>query len=1485
MIFFWRKIVRKDNWINSVFGNGKLKKSLCMVLVAGMMLSQVESPALAQGLAQTGTEAALDHAITVENKSMETVSQFKERKREPLMGGYFRTWYDKHSTGEDGQSHNGVNSIGEIPKEVDFLMIFHDWTAANSNFWRVLKEEYVPKLHKQDTKLIRTIGAGFLTGEVGISKEHPDKDTRYTNDEAGYKNLAKDIVDTYVYQHNLDGLDIDIEIHNEPGHGKQGEEKEAEIKKAVGVIREIANLIGERGKDKTKFFIMDTTLHAGRRIQGGQDVGPNNRVFLETYQYFDYFFVQVYGPKGENGLDNGMYGKDHIWETFRDYIPADKFFIGFTFYEDGGNQHGNMWGDTLGTPEDSRAQRYAEWQPDGGLKGGIFSYAIERDGVEEGNNNKFIHTTYEWTKSLKNRMLQGKDSYVEITAEDFPDAALRAEVIKQIGNHKGNIKRYNRELVLTDPAIVDLSGLEKIEKLKKLTLSGLSNLEKLSSANLPASLKVTGAPKEEAEATLVLSGLTNLKEVDLSGLALERLPQAAAEWKKLEAINLSDNCLDLSENTADRKILEEMIASIQKNSGSINGANVKIGSQRPKGYYPRPYEYKDRVIPLDKDVNSNEKYDLSGYRRLYGQRTLAGSYIWDEGEFNQFKEKEAYGQKLIADDWSYADFQCGYIYSDNLDSTDYIVEITDHENKKIEAPYEVSKKEDGSYLIEFFLKQKVVTGNLVEYKKGEKIHETLVIVGNAPKELIRLTTNAKALGHSFGWGTNEAWLPLIFDGQVENPTRFRAMGKTGWVAFDLGEVAAKATHWTVYNDTIIKTYPQGDKDNNTKKAEIQYLNKAATVTAAELADNAFLGDDSNWTTVGGFDDLVDHDFYNGELYHPVNARYWRYHILEGNPNGGNYVRLSIPELIIFGSDSDLSANTTSQEIVGKVGERLKEVQFDIELKGGEFVDITPDMKLDLAKWATPSAVNLQYTARPIGSRNQKIRITVSGVPEEETEEAVQMRIPKEHIKDGQADLLITKNPNLKIRIEAADPVVWAAAQNETIAGRVGEALTAEFVITLAGSEFDHILADMDITDWIAPKLDDVKYTANIVSGTKYKKLKVSVSGTPKAAQAEKALRIVIPQENIRKGKAALTVTDNSHLTLVVKEQPKPVKALIAGKTIAGKVGEALRGTFEIVLLDGEFAQITPDMDITDWITPELAEVKYTANIAENSGNQKMSVSVSGTPKAEQSETMLRLDIPKENIKDGQASLTAVADPELKIRIAAADLPQTPLAPHIPAAPNSEGATEKVASEEKKPDTKTEEKQDGAPTSETQKFEDVKENAWYATSVKFVQEKGLMMGTGENSFNPEQKTTRAMLTTLLYRLEGKPAVTGESKFTDVKSGDYFFAPTVWAKENKIVAGFEDQSFRPDSPITREQIAVILANYARLKGFYQAEKANLTRFADGGAVSKYAAEAMQWANAVGLIQGNDENKLLPQGEASRAEIAAIIERFYKKFMQNK
>lgn len=198
--------------------------------------------------------------------------------------------------------------------------------------------------------------------------------------------------------------------------------------------------------------------------------------------------------------------------------------------------------------------------------------------------------------------------------------------------------------------------------------------------------------------------------------------------------------------------------------------------------------------------------------------------------------------------------------------------------------------------------------------------------------------------------------------------------------------------------------------------------------------------------------------------------------------------------------------------------------------------------------------------------------------------------------------------------------------------------------------------------------------------------------------------------------------------------------------------------------------------------------------------------------------------------------------------------------------------------EDKEETTTEETETEETTKpETITFSDVKESDWFYKGVSYVVENGMMNGVGDNQFAPNAPLTREMLAVVLYNMEKQPESTGVNPFADVKADMWYTDAIVWANANGIVAGYDDSTFGLGDSITREQLATILYRYAQLKDYDVTEKADLTGYTDSTAISGYAVEAMQWANANGIVNGMTETTLAPQGTATRAQVATMLMNF--------
>ncbi|HGK8355217.1 TPA: endo-beta-N-acetylglucosaminidase family protein, partial [Streptococcus pyogenes] len=726
----------------------------------------------------------------------------------PLYGGYFRTWHDKTS---DPTEKDKVNSMGELPKEVDLAFIFHDWTKDYSLFWKELGTKHVPKLNKQGTRVIRTIPWRFLAG--GDNSGIAEDTSKYPNTPEGNKALAKAIVDEYVYKYNLDGLDVDVEHDSIPK--VNGEASDENLKRSIDVFEEIGKLIGPKGVDKSRLFIMDSTYMADK-----------NPLIERGAPYIDLLLVQVYGARGEQGEfqnDTKLVTEtpEERWQGYSKYIRPEQYMIGFSFYEERAGS-GNLWYDINSRKDEdtangintditgTRAERYARWQPKtGGIKGGIFSYAIDRDGVahqpkqiaekdkQNVKNNQpqipeitdnIFHSDYSVSKALKTVMLKDK-SYDLIDEKDFPDKALREAVMAQVGTRKGDLERFNGTLRLDNPAIQSLEGLNKFKKLAQLDLIGLSRITKLDRSVLPANMKpgkdtletvleTYKKDNKEEPATippvsLKVSGLTGLKELDLSGFDRETLAGLdAATLTSLEKVDISGNKLDLAPGTENRQIFDTMLSTVSNHVGS-NEQTVKFDKQKPTGHYPDTYGKTSLRLPV-----AEGNIDLQS-QLLFGTVTNQGTLINSEADYKAYQNHKIAGRSFVDSNYHYNNFKVSY--------ENYTVKVTDSTLGTTTDKTLATDKEE-TYKVDFFSPA----------DKTKAVHTAKVIVGDEKTMMVNLAEGATVIGGS----ADPVNARKVFDGQLGSETDNISLG---WdskqsIIFKLKEDGL-IKHWRFFNDS------------------------------------------------------------------------------------------------------------------------------------------------------------------------------------------------------------------------------------------------------------------------------------------------------------------------------------------------------------------------------------------------------------------------------------------------------------------------------------------------------------------------------------------------------------------------------------------------------------------------------------------------------------------------------------------------------------
>jgi hypothetical protein len=272
------------------------------------------------------------------------------KQTKQIMAGYFRTWRDRAA---DPQTNK--TSMDEIPAFVDIALVFPWDTPPENLFWETLENIYVPALHRQGSKVVITRGIQEMLND-------------YEDTPAGHQAYVDMIMNTYINRFGLDGLDVDYEQSL----------SEAEHTKVVAIFNLLSTHLGPKS-NTGKLLILDTN-------RDGDD-----RTIQALAESVDYLFLQAYGRPSAN--------MTQTYNTFKSFLPAEKFLPGFSFYE----EHGVQWNDVNPDRNSGRAFDYADWQPDDGqTKGGIFSYAIDRDIPQK--TDEIIAADFLVTQRLVDRM-------------------------------------------------------------------------------------------------------------------------------------------------------------------------------------------------------------------------------------------------------------------------------------------------------------------------------------------------------------------------------------------------------------------------------------------------------------------------------------------------------------------------------------------------------------------------------------------------------------------------------------------------------------------------------------------------------------------------------------------------------------------------------------------------------------------------------------------------------------------------------------------------------------------------------------------------------------------------------------------------------------------------------------------------------------------------------------------------------------------------
>ena len=963
------------------------------------------------------------------------------KKHTPINGGYYRVWSDEANP--DAKKYkNAQTRMGDIPSEVDLVLAFYDNEMARLPE-KVMKK-YVDELHNKGQKVVGSIFVHLLyddiqyyLGNEEYKKEIEEKYSgyiknngtrnilRFPNSIEGNKARADFILYNYMDRYGFDGLDIDME---------QTEEKmQKHFEQYQRVLELLSKEIGPKS-GKEKLFIYDTTYSAF------------HRAFEKNKDLFDLVLIQLYGGRSEykntkhyvdsqkKALDSQR-NKDFednkemtLFDTFKSLVGSQKIMIGFSFYEE--NSHttekkdnplydNNRWYDipttdgqvekmvkpdkslesngyfVSGKFRDSRAARYARWQPEDSLKAGVFSYAIERDGVphptkgdaikayneyskntkngkeidiekwvKEGRPGKsdsddLAPTDYEYSKELK-ELLNENNVYDIIDEKDFPDENLRKQVISQIGEYKGMISRYNKELILDDSEIKDLTGVEKLVNLNKLTLKNLDKVTSLTPENLPEGIRKERPHTEykKSDGKLVLENLSGLKELSLKSLHLEDLEIIKPEnFKSLEKLDISDNNLDLSPGSNNRKVFYALVKNIN------NKENVKFEGQEPFWYYPETFS------PSFVRLEVGKEYDVRK-EVLKGQVTSQGYYV-TEDKFNEYTSRTIDGKPFLKD---------GYNVK-LLDYSKFTIETTNNTLDLVKENI-VKTDTDGTFI------SKIKDG------EGKEVHKLKIVVGEEKDVSTEIEIDKNKIYDSTGrsYTGNEMAL-RAFDGDEENGfATFSTPSENNpvYIAFEV-EDGTSLNLWKLFQSS---NSSRSYNNNSNVYAELQYIDN----DKFKLDENKSLEEkikelnEQKWVSVDEIKDPKEKVYSN--KFNSQSHKYWRINVK--STLGGGMVQ--IPEVKLYGTKLDKSPLENA----------IKDAKEYLENKKGNqrpYAQEGLDKLREVVEDAERALKTEKLTKELINSNANKISQAIATLTLDNTEVKVEENITKENLNKKLANLV------------------------------------------------------------------------------------------------------------------------------------------------------------------------------------------------------------------------------------------------------------------------------------------------------------------------------------------------------------------------------------------------------------------------------------------------------------------------------------------------
>ncbi|MFM1571901.1 hypothetical protein EQF93_01140 [Helcococcus ovis] len=997
---------------------------LAFVMVTGLLPVSRTSVAKAEG-----------KEVTTKSEGRKATEEWL-KKHTPINGGYYRVWSDEANP--DAKKYkNAQTRMGDIPKEVDLVLAFYDNEMAKVPE-KVMKK-YVDELHKKGQKVVGSIFVHLLYKDIEynlnlhneISKKYSKylrlknnsdrKVLEFGNTDEGNKARAEFILHYYMNKYNFDGLDIDME------------QKISDFKTHKDQYNKVLDLLSKKVGPKSntdKLLIYDTTYSAF------------HPAFESHKDKFDLVLIQMYGGRseyknteeyvasqkkavGNTRLQDFEENREMtLFDTFKSLVGSQKIMIGFSFYEENSYTtekkddplyDNNRWYDiptTDGKVEkiikdekdkgvfedgkfaDSRAARYAKWQPKDSLKAGVFSYAIERDGVPHPTKEEAIKayneysknttngrkididkwvqagrpgksdsddlapTDYEYSKELK-ELLNENNAYDIIDEEDFPDEHLRKQVISQIGEYKGMISRYNKELIIDDSEIKDLTGLEKLVNLNKLTLKNLDKVTSLTPENLPEGIRKERPRTEykKSDAKLVLENLSGLKELNLRGLHLEELEIINPEnFKSLEKLDISDNNLDLSPGSNNRKVFDALVKNIN------NKQNVKFEGQEPFWYYPETFS--PSFVRLEK----NKSYDIEK-EVLKGQVTSQGYYVTPD-KFNEYTSRTIDGKPFLKE---------GYTVKP-LDYSKFTIETTNSTLDPVENNI-VKSSDDETFI------------STITNGEGKEVHKLKIVVGEEKDILFQVKPDIKKIYDSTARDAFTSVGSKIFDGKLDSGNQFIAFNAPKqendmFIVFEVdGNI--KLNTWELIQVTKVEAF----RKKANVIASLEYLDDKDFVLEESLSyyEKIEKLKSKKWETVDTIKDGTK-DIYKGK-FASTSSRYWRVNVKSTLGNAP-----IIPEVKLYGTKLDKSP---LENAIKDAKEYLENKKGNQRLYAQEGLDKLREVVED----AERTLKTEKLTKNLINSNANRIAEVIATLTLDNTEVKVEENITKENLNKKLNELL------------------------------------------------------------------------------------------------------------------------------------------------------------------------------------------------------------------------------------------------------------------------------------------------------------------------------------------------------------------------------------------------------------------------------------------------------------------------------------------------